>query len=233
MRTLTIVILGMLILTSCENEPLQPYTENPDPQPMPTPIECDPDSIYFVQNIQPLLNNSCNLAGCHNVQSGSGNVILADYESIMQSAIVTPFDASGSKIIEVVTSSDPLEMMPPVGFTPLTTQQKEVLTAWVNQGAKNNSCEGSTDTTTVSFSLSVWPIIDNECKSCHNGPLAGGGVQLTNYDEVYASTMNGDLINSILRNGLAAPMPPLQYEPLSQNQIDVILAWKNQGAPNN
>lgn len=86
---------------------------------------------------------------------------------------------------------------------------------------------------TVYYSTQVWPIIQEECRGCHVGPNAGAGILLTNYEQVRDASVNGQLLNSILYNGISTPMPPVQYGPLPDEQVKLIEDWIEQGALNN
>ncbi len=88
----------------------------------------------------------------------------------------------------------------------------------------------------VDYSATIQPIFDGKCNSCH----PTGGVDLTSYSSVMASTFNGnkivkpgDAANSILyqavaNTGTVSKMPP--GSSLTTSQIQNISDWINQGA---
>ena len=93
----------------------------------------------------------------------------------------------------------------------------------------------------VSYTNQIQPIFNTNCTSCH----VGGGaatLDLTSYDGVMSggvsglSIISGDNENSelyiriILPEGTAGSMPP--NDPLSQEEIDLIGDWINEGANN-
>ena len=93
----------------------------------------------------------------------------------------------------------------------------------------------------VSYTNQIQPIFNANCTSCH----VGGGaatLDLTSYDGVMSggvsglSIISGDNENSelyiriILPEGTAGSMPP--NDPLSQEEIDLISDWINEGANN-
>jgi uncharacterized membrane protein len=88
---------------------------------------------------------------------------------------------------------------------------------------------GNCDTTNVSFSADVQPVINANCVSCH----APGGQQestpLTNYNEIKTYADNGKLVGRTQNSSL--PMPPTGL--MTQCNQDIIEAWVNAGAPNN
>jgi len=93
----------------------------------------------------------------------------------------------------------------------------------------------------VSYTNQIQPIFNTNCTNCH----VGGGaatLDLTSYDGVMSggvsglSIISGDNENSelyiriILPEGTAGSMPP--NDPLSQEEIDLIGDWINEGANN-
>ncbi len=88
---------------------------------------------------------------------------------------------------------------------------------------------GTCDTTAVSFSADVQPIINTNCISCH----APGGQQetqpLTTYSEIKVFAENGKLIERT--NNSSLPMPPTGL--MVECNRDFLKAWVNAGAPNN
>jgi hypothetical protein len=91
----------------------------------------------------------------------------------------------------------------------------------------NSSC----DTTNITFSSSIKPIIDNNCKTCHSGSVPSGSLHLENYSQVKAVADNGKLVGVINGSGGLPLMPP--GAPLSSCQIASIEKWVTAGAPNN
>ena len=234
-----IFFIAFLIIAiwACEHEPLPPGDPVNPNLPVDTSgieeINCDSDTIYFKQIILPLLNSNCAVTGCHDPITAEGDVILSNYQNIMMTADVVPFQPEESDIIEVLFLTDPEEFMPPPGNTPLTTEQKILLIEWINQGALNNSCEPTTcDTTNISFNQNIFPIISANCAGCHSGNDPSGGISLTDYTEISDQSLNGSLLNAIKWNGLAENMPK-NSDQLSDCKIDMIEIWINNGAPNN
>lgn len=91
------------------------------------------------------------------------------------------------------------------------------------------------DTVNVTYSSQVVSIINSNCNNCHAAALAnsiGGGINLGTYAAMKPYITNGSLLNSILQNGKAAPMPK-NASKLSSCNILVIQTWINKGALNN
>lgn len=85
----------------------------------------------------------------------------------------------------------------------------------------------------VSLKNDVMPILDDYgCRSCHNSIFQNGGVNLESSDSVISAAKNGVLLNSIQHQSGAIPMP-LNSSKMDVCDIDLILAWANEGYKNN
>lgn len=97
----------------------------------------------------------------------------------------------------------------------------------------NNSC----DTTNVTFSGSVAPILSNNCLSCHSNNSAaafGNNIKLQDYADVKLRVDDGKLIGSIKHTSGFKPMPyPAGNAQLESCKLTIIQKWVNAGAPNN
>lgn len=107
-------------------------------------------------------------------------------------------NAGGSKIFQVLLKSGGDRMPPPpnAGFT---TAQISLVAKWINEGAKNTTGCNVTkcDTTTVTYSQSVAPIINTACLGCHSNALASGGYNFSTHAGLKAAVTNGRLMGSI------------------------------------
>lgn len=88
-----------------------------------------------------------------------------------------------------------------------------------------NAC----DTTTVSFSNRLMPIINNNCLSCHSTSLALGGIALETHADV---TANIDLIIPAIDHTGPHPMPQGGAK-LPNCDIAAFVAWRDHGAQDN
>lgn len=94
---------------------------------------------------------------------------------------------------------------------------------------------GSCQTSGVTYSGAVSPILNAKCNSCHSAAAAassGGGIILDNHGSVKAYADNGKLLGSINHAGGFSPMPKGGAK-LTNCEISKITAWVSQGAPNN
>ncbi len=63
------------------------------------------------------------------------------------------------------------------------------------------------DSAAVTYSLSVKPILDANCNSCHSTASAQGGVILDNHASVKGVAESGKLIGAINHEASYSPMP--------------------------
>lgn len=190
----------------------------PEPEPEPPPTNpCDPDTVYFKNDILPLLLSSCGVAGCHD-ETMSAGIRLTDYESVIASDIVDPFDAEGSEMYRVITETDPDKRMPPPPRNPLGQDKIEQIRIWIEQGALDNACVGEEcDTTDVTYPGSVVPIFEKYCLGCHSGATPSGNLDLTDYDQVAFIAENGILVGAIRH------LPGYSAMPQGGEQLDECL----------
>jgi hypothetical protein len=92
------------------------------------------------------------------------------------------------------------------------------------------------DTTAVSFSSTIQPILNSYCTSCHaTGGVGAGYGDFTSYTtSLVSQATSGNLVTdiSITNTGDIHHMPQSQPS-LSSCDIEKITAWVNQGAQNN
>jgi uncharacterized membrane protein len=91
-----------------------------------------------------------------------------------------------------------------------------------------NNCQ----TSNVSFSATIQPVLNANCVSCHSGAGASAGIRLSNHSEVSAAIDGGRFIGAIKHQGGFSAMPPSGPK-LTTCQISQIEAWVAQGKPNN
>ncbi|HPE54873.1 MAG TPA: hypothetical protein P5514_10590 [Bacteroidales bacterium] len=226
-------------LTACEIIQIEKWINDTTfLPPGPGGIPCDPDTIYFQNEVLPLLQSSCGLAGCHDEQSHKEGVILTSFLYVMQTGGVVPFQPLESEIYEKIIDNDPGDRMPPPPAAPFTAEQKNIIYTWIAQGALNNHCEQmDCDSVDVSFSETVFPIIQNSCYGCHSGSNPNGGILLSNYQQIKSAASisagsPGSLLGAITHNPGNIPMPQ-NGMPLSDCKVAQIRNWINEGMQDN
>ena len=101
----------------------------------------------------------------------------------------------------------------------------------------------------MSFHRDVYPILESNCLACHTPPQGKGYVKtrlnMQSYDTLMQGTYYGPVIvpgdsrHSILnmlvegRANASMRMPHGRDEPLTQQEIEVLRLWVEQGAQNN
>lgn len=206
-----------------------------DTMPIDTLMPCDPDKVYFELEVLPLLRSNCAFSGCHDAASAENGVILESYESVIATADVEPFNLNDSELFGVLVDTDEEERMPPAPTDKLAPEQIQLIATWILQGAENLQCDPdlqACETTNVSFSQFVQPLIDTHCRGCHSGTVPSGGIDLTTHTNIQDIALNGNLVEVIKWDNGFSPMPQ-GGEQLSQCNIDKIVAWIDDGALDN
>jgi uncharacterized membrane protein len=196
--------------------------------PAPT-SNCSPDTVYFVNEIQPIISSNCTMSGCHDNITHAEGVNLTTYTKIMN--YVKPGNASDSKLYKVIIKTGE-ERMPPPPMLPLTQEQKNKIYKWINQGAKNNVCFSSCDSNVFTYSGAVRVIMQNKCVGCHNPSSLGGNIDLSSYNGVHTVASNGKLYGSVAHQPGYSPMPKNSAK-LSDCEIKQIQKWIQTGSLNN
>ena len=210
--------------------PVIPGTGGGTPPILPTfnLTPCRTDSIYFQNEIQPLIASGCTTSGCHDAITRASGVDLSSYAKIM--GYVSAGNAGNSKLYKVLikTGSEKMPLPPLPAFTAaqITSVQK-----WINQGAKNNVCNGC-DTTKFSYSAAVLPIMQTSCIGCHNATSPGGGIDLSTFAQVKIYALNGRLFGSVNHTPGYSVMPK-GIPQMPACQIYQIKKWIDSGSPNN
>jgi hypothetical protein len=196
-------------------------------------VLCDPDSVYFDNQILPLLISNCTQSGCHNALDHEEGVVLTSYQNLLQTVEqVTNTDFSENKLIRALTDDDVDERMP-YQKPPLPQAQIDLITRWIQQGAKNNGCNenaGQCDVTNVTFSNFVQPLIQSRCQGCHSGSAPQGGINLSTHANVKTLADNGKIYEVITRSVNWMPKGGQKLDDCTTSKVK---AWIDAGAPNN
>lgn len=227
---------------SCVHEPIFPEL-NPNDT-ITNPIDttskdtvskpCDPSNVYFDQQILPILLSSCAISGCHDPISKEDGVVLNSFENVIKTGDIKALQPGGSKLYRMITESDLKKRMPPPPMNELSLEQKKLISDWILQGAKNDSCDKpkTCDTMALSFLKDIMPIMKNYCTVCHSGTNPQGGLSLNNYLEIRNVSDNGMLVCVLNWNAACVKMPKggQKLDPCLITKIEV---WIRQGVMNN
>ncbi|HWB92768.1 MAG TPA: hypothetical protein VG605_12980 [Puia sp.] len=88
------------------------------------------------------------------------------------------------------------------------------------------------DTTNVSYSKQIVPILEDNCYTCHQGNNPPSGIDLSDFATLQAHVRNGDLKSAVTHTGNVTPMP-YGLPMLPSCEVNTIVAWVDQGALNN
>lgn len=190
---------------------------------------CDPDTVYFQNQILPIFIGSCAATGCHDVNSHEEGVVTVDYATIKRGIVAG--NPSRSKYYRVLTASgeDLMPRQPGTenGFR-LPDEQIALIRKWIEQDALNNSCDAC-DTTDYTFGTRISPIIGTSCATsigCHASGSTYG--QFTSYANIKPYIDNGAIYERAI---VQQSMPPAG--PLPNCDMEALKKWIEDGAPNN
>ena len=193
---------------------------------------CDPSKIYFQQQVLPILVSNCAMSGCHDDVTRKEGVVLTSYQKVMATGDINPGNAGGSKLYKVIVETDPGDRMPPPPQNPLTQQQIQIISTWIQQGAKDLVCASMCDSSVFTYSAAILPVIQNKCQGCHSGTNAQGSIDLSSYTLVKAKVADGKLWGSINHQTGFSPMPKNGAK-LTDCELSQFQKWIAAGAPNN
>ncbi len=220
---MTLVLL--LSIGSCIHDPFLDPTALNDGLPS-TPGCITDGKVCFESSVLPIFISSCARTGCHDAHSHEEEFVLDTYNNILRKGI-KPGNANESKLYKVLFENGE-DRMPPDGS--VTAAQKELIAAWINQGAKNTvDCDCNCDPNEFTYALTIQPMMATYCVGCHKPGSLGGNIDLSTYNSLKTQVSNSNLIGSITHAAGFVAMP--QGGKLSDCQIEQVKKWVNAGAP--
>jgi hypothetical protein len=118
--------------------------------------------------------------------------------------------------------------MPARPYPRLAAREVKLIKLWIESGAKNTSHCASCDTLNFRYSERIAPLMTSWCVGCHNGPGAGGNIDLTTYSGVVAAIANNRLLGSVRHEAGFIAMPQ-NGGTLPDCDIAAIEKWVNAG----
>ena len=85
------------------------------------------------------------------------------------------------------------------------------------------------DTTNVTYTLTIAPIIQSSCVGCHSGASPSGNLSLQNYNEIVSAVNSKSLYTRI--TSTSNPMPSAGL--MDECNIKKIKIWIDSSMPNN
>ena len=194
-------------------------------------VPCNPDSIYFQNQILPILVSNCTESGCHNAIERQDGVVLTSFQNLLSTVEdVTLNNWDENELMKALLEDDPDKRML-YGKPALPQAQINLIAAWIQQGAKNNGCNenyGSCETANVQYTAFVQPLIQARCQGCHSGSAPQGNVNLSTYTGVKTVASNGKLYAAVTRPSNWMPNGGAKLDDCTQAKLK---AWADAGAP--
>ena len=197
-----------------------------------TSVPCDPNKVYFNQQVLPILISNCALSGCHDDVSHQDGVTLTSYQKVMSTGNVSPGRPGDSDLYEVLVDTDPEKRMPRPPQNPLNQQQIQIIYQWILQGAQNLTCDNLCDVNRFTYSGAIRALVSNKCQGCHSGASPQGNIDLSTYNGVKARVVDGKLWGAINHLPGFSAMPKNGTK-LSECEIIQFRKWMDGGSPNN
>lgn len=91
----------------------------------------------------------------------------------------------------------------------------------------------------VSFANDIKPIFDTRCIKCHGVERTKEGLDMQTYENIMAGSRNGPVIepgnadNSYMVQQIVDGEMPDRGDPVTPDELQLIIDWVNQGAQNN
>jgi len=198
-------------------------------------VPCDPDLVYFDLQVLPVLRSSCASPGCHDSIGAAKGIVLNNYDNVLSTAEVEPYNLEGGKLYKILEETDDDKRMPPPPKAPLKPEFIQLIAKWILQGAQKLECDPDAegcDTEDVRFSTTIWPVIQSHCTGCHSGPTPTGGVLLDNYSNIKKVADDGRLFG-VTNWADGYKRMPFGGKKLDPCTLEKINTWLESGAPDN
>jgi len=178
------------------------------------------DSVCFNTQILPMMISNCAMSKCHDIASHQKGYNLTTYSNISRYGYPIFNSMNNGKM--------------PQNRPAMTSAQKALFLKWLSEGARNVFCDTSScDTSNVTYTSSIQPIIQNYCLGCHTTSSAnssGGGIILDSYSAVKTNAQTGHLLCSVQWTGTCYKMPK-NVSQLTSCNIRKFLIWANNNFP--
>jgi mono/diheme cytochrome c family protein len=183
----------------------------------------------FTRDILPVIVSRCATTGCHDAVTHKEGYNYTTYTNIRSS--VSPGDPANSRLLNVIKLGSGESKMPPASSQQLSVAEIDSIGKWIGYGALNENCGEVCDTINpVTFSGTIWPIMQTYCTGCHTGTSPGGGIAIANYANVQTIAANGSLMNSLRGTGVSVMPKGSSFTVCRIRQFDI---WVKNGALNN
>jgi uncharacterized membrane protein len=189
------------------------------------------ERVCFQRDLLPVLVSSCGITGCHDQTTHKEGYTVTSYATVMSSNLVVAGSPTSSRLYTVISGNPSSEnFMPPKPYAAMTPAVKDSIFNWIKNGALNDVCTSSCDTTSViTYQKQISALISRNCIACHSGTNASKGILLDTYAGVKTYLDNGKLLAAV--KGTSIQMPP-GYS-ITSCELREIVLWKANGAIQN
>ena len=203
------------------------------------------EKVDFALEIKPILESTC--LSCHGNEKPKGELSLDNRANALKggdggASLVPGQPQKSSLYTSTVLPPGHDDIMPPKG-DPLSKEQTERLRLWIEQGAVWPDKVPLKQTPRVAFVKDIQPILELNCVACHREGHAKGELRLDNKSDAFKGGDGGPGIvphrpkDSPVYTSTTLPpehddlMPPSNKGgPMSQDKIDMLRLWIEQGA---
>ena len=213
--------------------------------------------IDFNRDIAPIFQASC--VACHGAEKPFGQLRLDSETALLRggaSGNEIVFGKSGESLLVKRLLGQGGAPRMPMGADALPRAQIELIRAWIDQGlssAEASSVSHSADDSATPavgtpvaqpqsdlFVTRIRPILAARCYQCHGLEVQQNGLRVDSLAALLKGSATGKVIvpgnsekSRLVRRllGLDKPMMPYGGPPLSQDDIQLVRDWINQGAP--
>jgi len=195
-----------------------------------TPPVTVAQKVCYQSDVLPVLVSSCGITGCHDQTTHKEGYTITSYANVMSNLVVAGSPTTSRLYTAISGNPSSENFMPPKPYAALTTAVKDSIFNWIKNGALNDVCTSSCDTTgVVTYQKQISALISKNCISCHSGTNASKGILLDTYAGVKTYLDNGKLLAAV--KGTSIQMPP-SYS-ISTCELRQIILWKSNGATQN
>jgi mono/diheme cytochrome c family protein len=159
-------------------------------------------------------------------------MVLMKVKFVFPILIVGLLSACASQTAQTA-ASQPTEVVIPV------PQVAAKAVAAVSTAAPATQNTPATSAANVSFTDDIMPIFESRCMNCHGQERLEEGLSLRTYSDMMAGSKNGAVVvpgnasNSLLAQLVSNQKMPKRGPKLTPPQVQLIIDWINQGAPDN
>ncbi len=129
------ILAGLLVLvltvTGCKDE-------NPVDGESPSNIVFPISNVSYGQQVQPLFNQTCTLAGCHDDGTHQSMLSLTSYDNLMYGGALVVVRNKPDVSMLVLRIQGSVGTRMPLNRNPLNQNQINGIRAWIGEGAQNN-----------------------------------------------------------------------------------------------